>query len=105
DLSDCRSDPLYSASPSVACDIQHHCPPHRLADRLPTSLVGSPWPAQTVRIAGAASYLITLPVDQTISASPAAESCLNRPRREQELRPVGPNVCARGIWRRDPEKH
>ena len=54
--------------------------------------------------AGAFPYLITLPVGQAITASPAVESRLNRPRLKEELFPVGANVCARGIWRCDPEK-
>jgi hypothetical protein len=57
-----------------------------------------------VRIAGAASYRITLAVGQAIAASPAAEGRLNRPRLKEELFPVGANVCAGGIWRCDPEK-
>ena len=68
------------------------------------SFVGPPWPAQTIRIAGAASYCVTLAVGQTIAASPAAESGLNRPRLKEELRPVGANVRARGIWRCDTQK-
>src|SRR5258705_3305643 len=68
------------------------------------SFVGPPWPAQTIRIAGAASYCVTLAVGQTIAASPAAKSGLNRPRLKEELRPVGANVRARGIWRCDTQK-
>jgi hypothetical protein len=67
-------------------------------------LVGPSWPAQTVRIAGAASDCVTLAVGQAIAASPAAESGLNRPRLKEELRPVGANVRAFGIWRCDPQK-
>ncbi len=58
----------------------HHFPRLRLVDRLPTSFVGLPWPAQTVRIARAAHYLITLFVGQATTASPAAERRLNSPR-------------------------
>jgi len=68
------------------------------------SFVGPPWPAQTIRIAGAASYCVTLAVGQTIAASPAAKRGLNRPRLKEELRPVGANVRASGIWRCDTQK-
>src|SRR5258708_4981817 len=68
------------------------------------SFVSPPRPAQTIRIAGAASYCVTLAVGQAIAASPAAESRLNRPRLKEELRPVGANVRAFGIWRCDPQK-
>jgi hypothetical protein len=68
------------------------------------SFVGPPWPAQTIRIAGAASYCITLAVGQAIAAPPAAESRLNCPRFKEELGPVGANVRAFGIWRCDPQK-
>jgi hypothetical protein len=56
--------------------------------------VGPPWPAQTVWIAGAAPDLITVPVSQALSASPAAEGRLNCPGLKQQLRPVGTNVHA-----------
>src|SRR5713101_3879872 len=65
------------------------------------SFVGPPWPAQTIRIAGAASYCVTLAVGQSIATPPAAESGLNRPRLKEELRPVGANVRVVGIWRRE----
>jgi hypothetical protein len=77
---------------------------YHLMDCLPTSFVGPPWPAQTVRIAGAAPDLITLAVGQALAAPPAAESRLNRPRFKQKLRPVGANVGAGGVRRCDPEQ-
>jgi hypothetical protein len=87
----------------AACDTQRH-PRNHLADCLPTSFVGPPWPAETVRIAGAAPDLTALPVGQALSAPPAAEGRLNRPRLKQQLRAVGTNVRARRIGRRDPEQ-
>ncbi len=68
------------------------------------SFVGHPRPAETVRIARAASYLITLPIRRAIAASPSAEGGLNRPRLKEELRPVTANVRARGIRCCDQKK-
>ena len=105
DRPDFRYGPSCSAPSSAAVDNGRRCLRYRPTNHPQTSFASPPWPAQTIRIARAASYFIAFPIRQANTASPSAEGRLNRPRLKEELRPVCANVCARGIRRRDPEKH